>query len=154
MNTNANNERSVHPPPVSEYRLRRRVQFYETDAAGMVHFSNYFRYMEEAEHALWREAGLSVFDPRSDTGWPRVSASFDYARPLRFEEEFDVVLRIAAIAGKTIRFACELVRGDTTVAKGSMVIAHVRKTPDGHARAVEIPADIASRFAVAAAPDA
>ena len=44
----------------SEFRLRRRVQFYETDAAGMVHFSWFFRYMEEAEHALWREAGLSI----------------------------------------------------------------------------------------------
>ena len=44
----------------SEYRLRRRVQFYETDAAGIVHFSWFFRYMEEAEHALWREAGLSI----------------------------------------------------------------------------------------------
>jgi acyl-CoA thioester hydrolase len=141
----------MHPAPVSELRLRRQVQFYETDAAGMVHFSNYFRYMEEAEHALWREAGLSVFDPHSEDGWPRVSASFDYARPLRFEEEFDVVLRITAMTGKTIRFACELVRGDTTVAKGSMVIAYVRKQPDGHVRSVEMPADIASRFAVAAA---
>ena len=46
---------------VSEYRLRRRVQFYETDAAGIVHFSWFFRYMEEAEHALWREAGLMLY---------------------------------------------------------------------------------------------
>ena len=41
----------------SEHRMRRRVQFYETDAAGIVHFSWFYRYMEEAEHALWREAG-------------------------------------------------------------------------------------------------
>ena len=43
-----------------EFRLKRRVQFYETDAAGIVHFSTYFRYMEEAEHALWRDAGMSI----------------------------------------------------------------------------------------------
>ena len=42
--------------------VRRRVQF-ETDMAGVVHFSWYFRYMEEAEHALWREAGLSMASP-------------------------------------------------------------------------------------------
>ena len=35
---------------VPEYRLTRRVQFYETDMAGIVHFSNYFRMMEEVEH--------------------------------------------------------------------------------------------------------
>ena len=53
---------------VSEYRLRRRVQFYETDAAGIVHFSWFFRYMEEAEHALWREAGLSIAPIVADVG--------------------------------------------------------------------------------------
>ena len=42
--------------PLTEFRLQRRVQFYETDAAGIVHFSWFFRYLEEAEHALWREA--------------------------------------------------------------------------------------------------
>jgi len=64
---------------VSEYRLRRRVQFYETDAAGIVHFSWFFRYMEEAEHALWREAGLSIAPVVADVGWPRVAASFGRA---------------------------------------------------------------------------
>ena len=57
----------------SHYRLKRRVQFYETDAAGIVHFSWFYRYMEEAEHALWREVGLSIA-PREEeeVGFPRV----------------------------------------------------------------------------------
>ena len=65
----------------SEYRLKRRVQFYETDMAGIVHFSWFFRYLEEAEHAMWREAGLSIADG-SGIGWPRVEASFEFHRPL------------------------------------------------------------------------
>src|SRR5688500_8285711 len=81
----------------SRHRLRRRVQFYELDSAGIVHFSWYFRYMEEAEHALWRDAGLSIAPPGAEIGFPRVSATFEYHRPLRFEEEFDVSIRIAAI---------------------------------------------------------
>ena len=76
-----------------EYRLTRRVQFYETDAAGIVHFSCYFRYMEEAEHALWRAAGLSIHADDSDIGWPRVRASCDFHRALRFEQEFEVTIR-------------------------------------------------------------
>jgi acyl-CoA thioesterase FadM len=51
------------------------VQFSETDAAGIVHFSNFFRYFEDAEHALWREAGGSILDRDSAIGWPRVAAS-------------------------------------------------------------------------------
>ena len=97
----------------SEYRLRRRVQFYETDLAGFVHFSWFFRYMEEAEHALWREAGLSIASPESDVAWPRVAASFDFHRPLRFEDEFEVCLRIAEITSRTIRYACTLSRGES-----------------------------------------
>ena len=77
----------------SEYRLKRRVQFYETDMAGIVHFSWFFRYLEEAEHAMWRDAGLSIVGGK-DIGWPRVEASFEFHRPLRFEDEFEVHLRI------------------------------------------------------------
>ena len=64
--------------PVSEFVYRRRVQFPETDATGIVHFTNFFKYMEEAEHAMWRAAGLSIAAPGAEIGWPRVAASFDY----------------------------------------------------------------------------
>jgi len=132
----------------SELRLRRRVQFYETDAAGIVHFSWFFRYMEEAEHALWREAGFSIHPPDSEIGWPRVAASFDFHRPLVFEDEFDVWLGIVEITSKTIRYRCLLSKGDTKIATGSLVIACVRKRPN-RLEAIEIPAEIAARFQVA-----
>ena len=78
----------------SEHTLRRRVNFYELDSAGIVHFSTFFRYMEEAEHALWRAAGLSIAPRDAVVGFPRVAAAFEYRRPLRFEDEFDVRIRI------------------------------------------------------------
>jgi acyl-CoA thioester hydrolase len=87
----------------SEHRIRRRVQFHETDAAGIVHFSRFFLYMEEAEHALWREAGLSIARGVSGVGFPRVAAGFEFCKPLRFEDEFDISIRIAEIRQKTIR---------------------------------------------------
>ena len=43
------------------------VEFAETDAAGIVHFSVFFRYMEEAEHAVWRQAGLDIVEVRRRT---------------------------------------------------------------------------------------
>ena len=38
------------------FRVTRRVEFHETDMAGIVHFSNFFRYMEfaEVEFLRWR----------------------------------------------------------------------------------------------------
>ena len=135
--------------PVSEYRLRRRVQFYETDAAGIVHFSWFFRYMEEAEHALWREAGLSIAAPGADIGWPRVATSFDFHRPLRFEDEFEVWLRIAAITDRTIRYTCQMTRDGARIATGALTIACVSRRPNEAMKAVSIPSDIAGRFRVA-----
>jgi YbgC/YbaW family acyl-CoA thioester hydrolase len=134
---------------LSEYRLTRRVQFYETDMAGVVHFSWYFRYMEEAEHAFWRAAGLSVAPAGAGVGWPRVAAACDYRRPLRFEEEFDVHLRVAAITDKTIRFACVLTRGSDEIATGSMTVACGCHVPGEPMRARSIPADVSARFEVA-----
>jgi YbgC/YbaW family acyl-CoA thioester hydrolase len=137
----------------SEYRHKRRVNFYETDAAGIVHFSWFFRYMEEAEHAMWREAGLSIAPPGSEIGWPRVSVSFEYFRPLRFEEEFEVLLRIAEITEKKIRYVCELTSQGNTVASGSMTIACVLRKPNQPMKSTPIPAEIAARFQVAAGVD-
>jgi len=129
---------------VSEYRLRRRVQFYETDAAGIVHFSWFFRYMEEAEHALWREAGLSIHPPGAVIGWPRVAASFDFNRALRFEDEFEVRLRIADMTRRIIRYSCLLTKDEEQIATGTMTIACVRKGPT--MRAIDIPDEIAKRL--------
>jgi YbgC/YbaW family acyl-CoA thioester hydrolase len=128
----------------SEYTFRRRVQFYETDVAGIVHFSWFFRYMEEAEHALWREAGLSIHPPESDIGWPRIASSFEFYRPLRFEDEFDVHLRVAEMTKKTIRYECTLTKNDEKIASGSMTIACVRKKPT--MQGIEIPSEVTNRI--------
>jgi acyl-CoA thioester hydrolase len=133
---------------VSEYRHKRRVQFYETDMAGIVHFSCFFRYMEEAEHAMWREAGVSIHTKNSKVGWPRVSTSFDYHRPLRFEDEFEVCIRIAAITERSIRYTCLVTGGGARIATGSLTVACVRKRPNAPMKSVAIPQDIVSRFEV------
>ena len=130
----------------SEHRVKRRVQFYETDAAGIVHFSWFFRYMEEAEHALWREAGLSIHPPDSPIGWPRVGASCEFHRALKFEQEFDVTIRVAEITNRTISYTCEMTQDGQRIATGSLKIACVNKLPDGTMKSTDIPEDIARRF--------
>src|SRR4026207_501383 len=105
---------------ISQFVYRRRVQFPETDASGIVHFTNFFKYVEEAEHALWRAAGLSISGRDPNIGCPRGAASFQYRTPLRFEDEFDVHLRVAAKTPKTIRYTAVLRKGDELLAEGSL----------------------------------
>ena len=118
-----------------------------------MHFSWYFRYMEEAEHALWREAGLSVAPPGGDIHWPRVAASCDFHGALFFEQEFEVWIRIAAMTQKTIRYTCELARGETKIATGTITVACVRTRPNEPMRSTAIPPEIAERFQVAPTAD-
>lgn len=122
------------------------MQFAETDLAGMVHFANFFRYMEEAEHALWRAAGLSIDSRESAYKWPRVAAAFDFKRPLRFEDEFEVHVAIAAVTTRSIQYNHTVMRGDITVGIGTMTAACVQLDANHMLRAVEIPTDILAKL--------
>jgi YbgC/YbaW family acyl-CoA thioester hydrolase len=137
--------------PRSGYTLRRRVHFYETDTAGIVHFSTYFRYMEEAEHALWRDVGLTISKRSGGVGFPRIAASFDYHRPLRVEDEFDIHIRIVARSEKTMRYECVMMKGDEKIATGSLTIVCVRAVAGEPMKSIPFPPEIADRFAIASA---
>jgi YbgC/YbaW family acyl-CoA thioester hydrolase len=140
--------------PLSEFTLRRRVAFHEVDSAGIVHFSVYFRYMEEAEHAMWRHAGLSIAARGAPVGFPRVAAGFDYHRPLRLEDEFDARIRIVAIGDKSMRYVCTLNKGEEKIATGTVTVVCVTRREDGVMKATSIPPEIAGRFEVSSEPEA
>jgi YbgC/YbaW family acyl-CoA thioester hydrolase len=138
-----------------EFKLTRRIEFAETDMAGIVHFSNFFRMMEAAEHAFFRSLGFSIHshDADSAVGWPRVSASCDYSRPLRFEEEVEIHLIVAEVRARSIRyqFIFRKTADGTEVARGqiSAVCATVDRAT-GKLGAVPIPDAI--RAQITAAP--
>ena len=134
------------PTPLSEHTLRRRANFYEVDQAGIVHFSNFYRYMEEGEHALWRATGLPL-TALHGLGFPRVAAAFDFHAPLRFDEEFEVRMQVAAIGRTSLRYACRITRESTAIATGSMTIVCV--TPGPPMQPATLPEELRSRIEVA-----
>jgi YbgC/YbaW family acyl-CoA thioester hydrolase len=131
------------------FRYARRVAFAETDMEGIVHFSAIFRYMEEAEHALWRASGLVIAGPGLEIGWPRVSVNADFKSPLRFEDEFLVAIRIAASSRRTIQYGHHITRGDITVASGLITTACIAKQPDGGMKAIDLPPGLVDRLQAA-----
>ena len=114
--------------------------------AGIVHFSWMFRYMEEAEHAAWRAAGLSIAEQNSDLGWPRVAASFDFRNPLRFEDEFDVSVRLVEVGTRSLQYEHTISRGEVLIGTGLMKTVCTRTGADGSMRAAEIPAEIIGKL--------
>jgi acyl-CoA thioester hydrolase len=133
-------------PDRPAFRYRRRVHFAETDMAGIVHFSIFFRYMEEAEHALWRAAGLVIARPGEVTGWPRVATSFDFKAPLRFEDEFEVEVRVGEATRRTLQYEFLLTLDGRPIGRGTVTTAFVSKIPGEPMKALDLPADIVERL--------
>ena len=135
----------------SPFRYSRRVQFAETDLAGIVHFSWMFRYMEEAEHAVWRAAGLSIAERGGALGWPRVAAAFEFRNPCTSRTRFEVIVRLAEVGSRSLQYEHTIVRGDVVIGSGRITTVCVQKAPDGPMRATEIPAGIRAQAARGAA---
>ncbi|MGH9310825.1 MAG: acyl-CoA thioesterase [Vicinamibacterales bacterium] len=106
--------------------------------------------MEEAEHAWWRAAGLSVAERDGEVGWPRVSASFEFRSPLHFEDIFEVRVRLAGVTRRTVKYEHTLVRGAAVIGTGAMTAVCVRKHAGARMRASELPAGLVDRLQAAA----
>ncbi len=100
--------------------IKRRVQFAETDMAGVMHFAVYYHLIEEVEHAFWRSAGFSVMtrDSGREIGWPRVSTSCEYHSPAHFEDELELALRVASVSNRSVTYEVEFSRDRKRIATG------------------------------------
>lgn len=116
---------------------RRIVDFCETDMAGIAHFSNFFRWMEATEAALFRELGVSMIasDGTTDNGWPRVRASAEYHDAIHFGDELELRLWVRAIKVKAVEYEikCYVLGGDKPrhAATGKMTTVYVSKPSSG-----------------------
>ena len=156
----------------SEFRMRRRVEFVETDMAGIVHFSNFFRWMEQTEHAFFRSLGFTLHsqshggdqEPSEMYGWARVHASCDYEKPLKYQDLFEVRLRVVKKSVATLTFEMTFYRVDTPdlvvdvdhdgelqeVARGKMKTCCVTRQGSDRIRAREMPEEINAAIEAAA----
>ena len=140
-----------------QFKALRRVEFSETDMAGIVHYSNFFRYMETAEHGFYRSLGLSVvlnqFDP--EIGFPRVHASCDYKKPLRFEDMVEIHLLVKEKRSRVLSYFFRFSKvndpaAPILVATGLLTVVCVAHFADGRMEATAIPEVLAKQ--VEAAP--
>ena len=131
------------------FQVTRRVEFRDTDAAGIVHFSVFFTYMEEAEHELWRHLGLSVKQHDGDDviSWPRVSAQCDYRSPARFEEEVTIAGRVQRLGEKSVTFAFDITVQQRPVASGTLTAVCCRIPKEGPPTSIAIPEEIRAKLA-------
>ena len=104
------------------FKFERRVSYYDTDAMGIVHHSNYVRYFEDARVAWMRESGLSDFHaPKGPFTFAVHELGLNYKKPLRFDDLFIVSLSVV-LDGLRLRFNYEITLGADSIADGHTVI--------------------------------
>lgn len=132
----------------TDFVYPRRVQFAETDMAGIAHFANFMKWMEEAEHAFFRSHGMSVHEEREGEllGWPRLSAQCDYKKPARFEDELEVHMVIEKMSEKTLTHVFTFVRDTEPIATGRFVTICCKRGPGDTLKSVPIPDEIRALF--------
>ena len=132
--------------PATPFVTRRRVEFADTDAGGLVHFSRFFVFMETAEHELLRSLGSEVhYDTEAgQIGWPRVEATCRYLRPVRFTDELTIEVRVERIGERSVTYGFRLVRADELVAQGRLTSVCCELLPGERPRSMPVPDEIAA----------
>ena len=118
------------------------MEFHETDMAGIVHFSNFYKYMEQAEHEYFRSLGLTIVDTQKDgsvIGWPRVSAKCSFESPVYYGDELEIRLTVERLGVKSLTIAYEFWRNQTKIAKGKMKTVCCHFTHGNPMTSIEIP---------------
>jgi acyl-CoA thioester hydrolase len=136
------------------FRTTRFVEFGDTDMAGIVHFANFFRFMEAAEHAFLRSLGLSVVMEidGGKYGLPRVSASCDYLKPARFGEELTIDIAVVKLGRSSVSYAFDFTRDGEPIARGKVTAVFCRFA-EGRPEAWEMPGEFRAKLG-SAQPDA
>jgi acyl-CoA thioester hydrolase len=132
-----------------EITVRRRVEFVDTDMSGIVHFSRFLVFMENAEHAFLKAIGAAVqwWDAEGrEFGWPRVAVSCEYLSPARFGDELEVRLQVVRKGIRSMTYGFEVSCGGSTLARGKTTCAFcVLNDPSGM-KAIPIPEEIAGQI--------
>lgn len=129
-------------------RIQRRIEFRDTDAAGIAHFSTYFNFMEEAEHEFLRRRGLSVFmhDAEGVISWPRVNAKCDYSSAVKFEDVITIEVTLARVGAKSVTFLFQFKHNGREIAKGEITAVCCRIVPEQPPKGIAIPPEIRAKL--------
>ncbi len=131
------------------FRTTRRVEFCETDAAGIVHFAWLLCYMEQAEHQFQRHVGTSVMIEQNDgshLSWPRVRVEADFQGPARFEDQLDITVSVERLGSKSITYAFDIRCEQRPIATGKSTAVFSRVRIGSPMQSVEIPDWLREKF--------
>jgi acyl-CoA thioester hydrolase len=120
-----------------------RINWGDTDKAGIVWYPNYFKWFDMAGHQFFRSIGLSPLKLEEEKNiiLPLLDAGCTFEKPLYYDNIITIRTTIDEINRKTIRLKHEVFRGDTRSGYGYEIRGWVKKV-DGKISAVLIPEEV------------
>lgn len=102
------------------WTYKRTVHLYETDLMGVVHHSNYLRYLEEARTSFAQSLGFFKGDIKDSDQLAVYDLRVRYLKPLRFGKTFDILTR-ARVDGVKVYFQYKILYSDQIYLLGETV---------------------------------
>ncbi len=133
------------------FKTQRRVEFCETDAAGIVHFSALLCYIEQVEHAMLRSLGVSVVHDLGDgwhLSWPRVRVECDFQGVAKFEDVLDAELSVIRLGGKSVTYQVVLTNTGKPVATSKVIAVCCRVRAGEPLDSMPIPTELAEKLSL------
>ena len=127
------------------HRFSMRVYWEDTDAAGIVYYANYLRFIERARSELVRRAGIDQRRLQADDGivFAVRRCEIDYLAPATLGDTLDVATDVVGVGAATVDLQQTVSRHPTVLAR-----AHVRLACVGrNGRPTRLPAAVRDAFA-------
>jgi acyl-CoA thioester hydrolase len=107
-------EGKVHVLPI-------RIYYEDTDLSGVVYHANYLRYMERGRTEFFRLSGvtkMAMLDDAEPTAWTLRSASLEFFRPARLDDQLEVRTTCPLLTGARMQADQKIYSGDTLLVHG------------------------------------
>ena len=134
------------PEPAAVHRYPLRVQWEDTDAAGIVYYANYLRFIERGRSDLLLAHGIdqrALMDAEGGVAFAVRACNLDYLKPARLHEELTVTTSITDLRGASLSARQDVWRGDELLVRAEVRLACI----DARGRPKRVPAAIAAVFA-------
>lgn len=119
------------------HRYPLRVQWEDTDAAGIVYYANYLRFIERGRSDLLIQHGIDqrgIMDEEAGVAFAVRACNVEYLKPARLHEELAVATTLADLRGASVTLQQDVWRGEELLVRAAVKLACIDKS--GRARRV------------------
>ena len=127
-----------------------RVEWGETDTAGIIFYPNYYRWFDRGTHELFRAAGMPISQLLQEGyAQPIIECGCRFAEPLYYDDLVTLESSISEVRNRTFRLEHTVRRGEIVTGSGFEVRAWIKlgeKDANGRLAAIAIPTEYAEKL--------